>query len=131
MRLQFRSALFVVSLTGAVSVALAAANSPAARLKNPVQADAKSIAAGKATYDNACAKCHGETGKGDGRMGDELDPNPSNLVDGYWKHGSTDGNIYTAIHDGNKGTGMRAYGRKLTPHQIWDVVNYLRSIGPH
>src|SRR5258705_10630876 len=25
---------------------------------------------------------------------------------------------------------MRAYSRKLTEHQIWDVVNYLRSIGP-
>ena len=32
--------------------------------------------------------------------------------------------------DGIKATGMRAYSPKLTDHQIWDVVNYLRSIGP-
>ena len=25
---------------------------------------------------------------------------------------------------------MKAYGRKLTNHQVWDVVNYIRSIGP-
>jgi hypothetical protein len=25
---------------------------------------------------------------------------------------------------------MKPYGRKMTTHQLWDVVNYLRSIGP-
>ncbi len=25
---------------------------------------------------------------------------------------------------------MKAYSRKLTTHQLWDVVNYVRSIGP-
>ena len=34
------------------------------------------------------------------------------------------------IRDGSKNTAMKPYGKKLTPHPDWDVVNYLRSIGP-
>jgi len=102
----------------------------AAKVKNPVPADATSIAAGKDIYDKNCATCHGDSGKGDGRMGEELNPKPSDLTDADWKHGSTDGEIYKVIHDGTVKTGMKAFGRKLTDHQIWDVINYIRSIGP-
>ena|SRR5256885_14950152 len=102
----------------------------AAKTKNPVAADAQSIAAGKEVYDKQCAGCHGDTGKGDGAMGSDLNPKPPDLTDADWKHGSTDGELYLVIHDGAKNTGMKAFGKKLTPHQIWDVVNYIRSIGP-
>jgi mono/diheme cytochrome c family protein len=102
----------------------------AAKMKNPVAADAKSIAAGKQIYDAQCAGCHGDTGKGDGAMGADLDPQPPDLTDAEWKHGSTDGELYLVIQGGAKGTGMKAFGKKLTAHQIWDVVNYIRSIGP-
>jgi mono/diheme cytochrome c family protein len=63
-------------------------------------------------------------------MGEELNPTPSNLTDAAWKHGSTDGEVFTVIRDGVKSTGMKAYARKMTTHQVWDVVNYIRSIGP-
>jgi mono/diheme cytochrome c family protein len=144
-----RDAVFVLALTAAVPAALAAhdaqqhqhpATHPsggahrhpeAAKMKNPVAADAQSIAAGKQLYDKQCAGCHGDTGKGDGAMGEELNPKPANLVDADWKHGSTDGEIFVVIRDGVRTTGMKAFARKLTAHQIWDVVNYLRSIGPH
>ncbi len=115
----------------AVTIAFAATGAPPAKPKNPIKADATSIAAGRVVYDKNCATCHGVTGLGDGRMGEELVPKPSNLVDADWKHGSSDGDIYTVIHNGAKRTGMKAYGRKLTTRQIWDVVNYVRSIGPH
>ena len=36
----------------------------------------------------------------------------------------------TVIRDGVKSTGMKPYARKLTTRQIWDVVNYVRSLGP-
>jgi len=102
----------------------------AAKMKNPVKADATSIAAGQKLYDSNCAGCHGDTGKGDGSMGEDLNPKPSNLVDADWKHGSTDGELFLVIRDGARNTGMKAFGKKMTAHQIWDVINYIRSIGP-
>jgi mono/diheme cytochrome c family protein len=102
----------------------------AATIQNPVPSSAASIAAGKKLFDKHCSECHGDTGKGDGMMGDELDPKPANLTDAEWKHGSTDGEIFVVIRDGVKGTGMKAFAKKMTAHQMWDVVNFVRSIGP-
>ena len=102
----------------------------AAKMTNPVHADATSIAAGKNLYDKHCAGCHGDTGKGDGSMGTELDSRPPDLTDAEWKRGSTDGELFLVIRDGARGTGMKPFAKKLTAHQIWDVINYVRSIGP-
>ena len=147
MRSMIYDAGFVLALTIAVPIVLAAQNAhqhppahpeggahrhpAAAKLQNPVAANPASIAAGKQAYDKQCAGCHGDTGKGDGSMGEELNPKPANLVDADWKHGSTDGEIFVVIRDGVKNTGMKPYARKMTAHQMWNVVNYLRSIGPH
>ena len=102
----------------------------AAKIVNPVAPDAKSVAAGQKLFKKYCADCHGESGKGDGMEGEELNPKPADLTDNQWKHGDTDGEIYTVIRDGAKGTGMKAFGSKMTAHELWDVVNYVRSIGP-
>ena len=103
---------------------------PPAPPANTVTADATSVAAGKKLYGSNCASCHGETGQGDGRAGKTLTPPPANLVDETWLHGSTDGEIFVVIRDGVKQTGMKPFGSRMTTHQVWDVVNYLRSIGP-
>jgi mono/diheme cytochrome c family protein len=139
----FRNAVLIVAFSACLS-AVSARQGPlrssprpgrrsphpaAAKLKNPVPANAASVAAGLAVYQKQCAGCHGDTGKGDGAMGEELTPKPSNLSDADWKHGATDGEIFTVIRDGVKSTGMKPYGRKMTTHQLWDVVNYLRNIG--
>src|SRR5262245_2837341 len=84
----------------------------AAKLKNPVKSTPDSIAAGKKIFDGQCAACHGATGKGDGKMAAELNPKPADLTDASWKHGSTDGEMFTLIRDGAKNTGMKAYGSK-------------------
>jgi mono/diheme cytochrome c family protein len=144
MRTSIRDSIFLVALCVCGTVALGARtpdrqhpteggahhHPQAARLKNAVPSSAGSIAAGQALYQKQCAGCHGDTGKGDGSMGEELNPKPADLTDADWKHGSTDGEIFTVIHDGVKSTGMKGYARKMTPHQLWDVVNYIRSIAP-
>jgi mono/diheme cytochrome c family protein len=143
MRTSTRNGAFLVALGAWGTVALGAGtrqehppeagthrHPQAAAIKNPVPASAASIAAGLALYQGQCAGCHGETAKGDGALGEELNPKPPDLTDAEWKHGSTDGEIFTVIRDGVRSTGMKAYGRKMTAHQVWDVVNYLRSIGP-
>lgn len=98
-------------------------------LKNPVLSNPDSIAAGQKLFVRHCAECHGDGGKGDGMMGEDLDPRPADLTDGEWKHGSTDGEIFVVIRDGTK-EGMKKFGGKLTARQTWNVVNFLRSIGP-
>jgi mono/diheme cytochrome c family protein len=102
----------------------------AAKLKNPVAASATSLAAGKKLYDTQCASCHGAAGQGDGKAGALLKPLPSDLTDAAWKHGSTDGEIFTIIRDGSKQTGMRAYGSRITANDIWNLVNFVRSLAP-
>ncbi len=103
----------------------------AAKLKNPEKSTPESIAAGKKIYDAQCASCHGESGKGDGKMAASITgTKPADLTDASWKHGSSDGEIFTLIRDGSKGTGMRGFATKLKTDDIWNVVNYLRTLGP-
>lgn len=103
----------------------------AAKLQNPVPSDEASIAAGKTIYADQCAGCHGDAGKGDGPMAAYTgDPAPSDLTDAEWKHGSSDGEIYTAIHDGIDGTAMKDFEKDLKADEIWKIVTYVRTLGP-
>ncbi len=100
----------------------------ARKLKNPEPMNAESVEAGKKLYQRYCASCHGPNGKGDGGLalsGGE----PSDLTDDAWDHGSTDGEIFVVIRDGVSAD-MLAYKDKLAEKQIWQIVNYIRSIGP-
>jgi mono/diheme cytochrome c family protein len=129
-------------LFGIMTLALAAAlnaqhhgdahrHPAAAKLKNPVASSAESIAAGRKLYDRHCSECHGDTGKGDGMAGEGLDKQPSNLTDATWDHGSTDGEIFTVIRDGaGPKSDMKGFAKKITDRQIWDVVNFVRTLGP-
>ncbi|SRR5260370_40895883 len=123
-------ALVIAVACGLIPIALTAHQLKNPKLTNPVAADAASLAAGKQVYDRQCASCHGDHGKGDGPMGEEMNPGPGDLSGADWKHGSSDAEVFAVIRDGVKYTGMRAYGRKLTTHQMWDVVNYVRGFRP-
>jgi mono/diheme cytochrome c family protein len=107
------------------------AHADAAKLQNPVAADAASLEAGKKLYVEQCAGCHGDTGKGDGAMAAYTgDPPPSNLADAEWRHGSSDGEIYTVILEGVDGTAMKDFAKDLKPTEIWQVVNYVKTLAP-
>lgn len=101
---------------------------PARKLKNPVASNAESIAAGKKLYQRHCASCHGPNGKGDGGMA-LSGGTPSDLTDETWDFGSTDGEIFVNIRDGVSAD-MLAYKEKLEEKQIWQVVTFIRSLGP-
>ena len=102
----------------------------AAKVQNPVPSSAKSIADGATAYNRNCASCHGKTGLGDGPGGKQLNPKPANLADAEWVHGTSDGEIYAVIRSGIPKSSMKGFASKMTEHEIWDVINYLRSIGP-
>ena len=101
-------------------------NPDAAKLKNPVPSTPASIAAGKTTY-SKCASCHGINGEGG--PGNDLIPAAPNLVDDPWDHGSTDGEIFDNIRNGvGPDFNMVPFKDQLKDDEIWNVVNYLRSI---
>jgi cbb3-type cytochrome c oxidase subunit III len=103
-------------------------NAEAQKLKNPEASNTESVEAGKKLYARHCASCHGPNGKGDGGMA-LSGGTPSDLTDDQWDFGSTDGEIFVAIRDGVSAD-MLAYKDKLNDKQIWQVVNFLRSVGP-
>jgi mono/diheme cytochrome c family protein len=103
----------------------------AAKLVNPVKSTPESIASGGKIFQAKCVRCHGPAGLGDGKDGAKLDPKPSNLSDASWNHGSTDGEIFTVIRDGTKANNkpaMPSFGSQLSAPELWNTVNYVRSL---
>jgi mono/diheme cytochrome c family protein len=103
-------------------------NPEAAQIQNPVAATPASIGAGKLSYTQFCESCHGPLGKGDGTAAGA--DQPSDLSDGVWDFGSSDGEIFTVIRDGVSGKDMRPFAERLSDTEIWNVVNFVRTLGP-
>jgi cytochrome c oxidase cbb3-type subunit III len=101
-------------------------NPDAAQIANPIAASADSVAAGKRVYTRMCSRCHGPAGKGDGSAATSTVPD---LTDATWDYGGTDGEIFSVIHDGVSAD-MDGYAARLSDTDIWNVVNYIRSVGP-
>jgi cbb3-type cytochrome c oxidase subunit III len=117
-----------VALAGLDGVRLFAQDNPeAAKIQNPVTATPESIAAGKRTYQRYCANCHGINAEGG--PGNDLIPPSPDLTGKEWRHGSTDGEIFDTIKNGvPPELNMGAWGDQLKDHDIWEVVNYIRSL---
>ena len=115
----------------AVAISAQAGGNPeAAKVKNPIPSTAKSITTGQKLYQTNCRHCHGAKGLGDGPLA-PTNPPPANLSDAEWKHGSSDGEIFYTIKNGaGPDSEMKPMKTKLSDNDIWNVVNYIRSLGP-
>ena len=61
---------------------------------------------------------------------DARDCGYSARADATWQHGSTDGEIFTVIRDGiGPDFAMDSFDGPLSAEEIWDLVNYLKSLG--
>lgn len=94
-------------------------------LTNPVKGDSDAALAGKKLFDNMCAICHGNKGKGDGMAGMSLKPRPTNLSLQAIQSQS-DGAIYWKITEGR--APMATYKQALNDEQRWQLVNYIRQL---
>lgn len=101
-------------------------NPEAAKIVNPVVAAPESISAGRRIYTQFCTNCHGASGRGDGR-GAPAGAQVPDLTDMTWDYGSTDGEIFTVIHDGVSAD-MGPYAERMKDSDIWNVINYVRSL---
>ena len=104
----------------------------AQKQSNPVAVTPASLAAGASIYAKACALCHGATGSGDGKLAAATAAygvRPSDLTDDIWQHGSTDGEMFVAIRDGiGPDYAMSPWKGRLSDEEIWNVVNYVKSL---
>lgn len=93
--------------------------------KNPLDVSAANLNAAKPVYNEYCANCHGDSGKGDGSDAMMYDPSPSDLTEPKHMTHLTDGEIFYQITQGRKP--MPSFRKKLTEDQRWQLVILVRS----
>ena len=99
---------------------------------NTTPSDARSLQRGEALYNVHCALCHGDQGKGDGKIAASLVKMPADLASQNVTQLS-DGELFMIVSNGvqlgigAKG-GMPPLRENLYPSERWDVVNYIRSL---
>jgi mono/diheme cytochrome c family protein len=95
--------------------------------KNPVGANAAAIAEGKRLYGATdCALCHGKDGDGKGVLAKDINMNTHDWRKPESLSHFTDGELSFLILKG-KGR-MPAYDGRETPEQVWQLVDYIRSM---
>ncbi len=77
------------------------------------------IAAGQAIFKQNCVACHGDHAQG------VVGPN---LTDDYWLHGNKISDLFKTVKYGVLAKGMPTWEKVLSPKQISDVVNYVKSL---
>ncbi|GAA3990765.1 cbb3-type cytochrome c oxidase N-terminal domain-containing protein [Mucilaginibacter dorajii] len=77
------------------------------------------ISAGQAIFIQNCKPCHGEHAEGN------VGPN---LTDDYWLHGGKINDLFKTIKYGVLAKGMPTWEKQLSPKQIADVANYVKSL---
>jgi mono/diheme cytochrome c family protein len=95
---------------------------------NPIPPTVDSIDRGQSVFTNSCAQCHGADARGGGPLSNTTQIPPPALT-GPSSHLTvhSDGDLFNFISNGLPG-GMPAWAGTLSDQDIWDVINFLRSI---
>ena len=94
-------------------------------MKNAVAAGDASTKAGKDLFTKNCASCHGRTGLGDGVKTRSLKTSAGDFSKSDFQKQS-DGDLFYKTKTGRDE--MPRYEGKLTDEDIWNVVNYMRTL---
>jgi mono/diheme cytochrome c family protein len=97
--------------------------------EGPLPYTRKSIERGKNVYLRNCAACHDRDGKSySGR--DFTTTPPADLTDPEsWMHDKSPKGIFDSIREGTKEE-MPPFKDKIKDEEIWEMVNFIRSIWP-
>lgn len=122
---------FLVVLFGALLAAQGTPDSQtipadAVHQVNPVKATPESIAQGKKYYGYDCAMCHGANGDGKGDVAVDEKLKLKDWRDPAALQNTTDGEMFYIIKNG-KGQ-MPPEGDRLKAPELWNLVNYIRSL---
>jgi high-affinity iron transporter len=85
----------------------------------------------KAIYAKDCAKCHGDSGAGDGPMGQKLKDKPHDWTKGEGLSGLDDAKIAESIKKGGKAIGRSAAMppfSKLSDDDVKGLVAFVKSL---
>ena len=93
---------------------------------NPVKPTSESLAMGKKYYGYDCAMCHGNNGDGKGEVALSEKFKIGDFTDPTTLKGRTDGELFYIIKNG-RGQ-MPPEGDRVKPTELWNMVNYIRSL---
>lgn len=93
-------------------------------LRNPIPFSPEVEKEGEVLYGKFCVHCHGEAGKGDGKVASKL-PGPPPAYDGTLKNLS-EGKMFYSISLG-KGT-MGPHGLILNAEERWKLVHFVQKL---
>lgn len=96
----------------------------AVNLTNPIPYSPEVEQEGEVIYGKFCVHCHGDAGKGDGKVGQKL-PGPPPAYDGPLKN-LPEGKIFYSISKG-KGT-MGPHELLLSAEERWKLVHYVQKL---
>ena len=107
------------------------------RIGSTIPSSPASIAAGRRVFKKfQCAACHGDDGNGTGATTNEFTDDwgfeirAANLTEPWtFRGGSTARDIYTRFRTGLDGTPMPSYKGAATDREMWDLANYVVSMG--
>jgi mono/diheme cytochrome c family protein len=135
---KFAIAAVAVSFAMSSAMAIAAEKDPlkprapasAKADKNPTPATPESVAKGKQLFTElGCNGCHNDGGTGDGPAAAGLDPSPRNFTNPAWQDARADGELKYTDFKGSPGTAMIANESMYDdPNDVWDVINFIRSL---
>jgi mono/diheme cytochrome c family protein len=94
-------------------------------MKNPVAVGDASTKQGQILYTKNCASCHGKAGLGDGVKARSLKTFPGDFSKADFQN-QTDGDLFYKSKMGRDE--MPKYEGKLTDDDIWNMVNYMRTL---
>jgi mono/diheme cytochrome c family protein len=93
--------------------------------KNPLPPSEAGLKTAREVYLDECAKCHGESGRGDGPEAMMHEPSPADLTDSKRMSAVTDGEIFYQISEGKRP--MPSFKNRMTEDQRWQLVLLVRS----
>ena len=129
-----KKAIVLLAGLGALLVAVAASAQyagwtvpPTAKEeKSPLKPSADIVKRGRAVFTANCQKCHGPEAKGDGPESDPRSP-AADLTDEFRTELNPEGVLFYKVTGGHPPE-MPAFSPQLSKDQIWQVVEYLKSI---
>jgi cbb3-type cytochrome c oxidase subunit III len=106
-------------------------------LEGAIEFTPESVARGAEIYKKAeCAKCHGESGRGNGPSAATLKDEwefriyPADLTQPWaLRGGASVEDLYRAVTTGVNGTPMPSFSDAWNAEDLWHLANYLHSIG--